>query len=132
LIGLIVGSFVVIALFQPGYALLADGVDPKTAFKRSVDAVKQDWLAATGLAFVMYLILFFSGLCLIGGLVTLPMVAIMTSLAYRDMIGMPTVQQDVPILAPVGSWPPSPRSGEPPSGGNQQEEIPAPLDKKEE
>lgn len=75
--------------------------------------MKAHWLPATGFVFVMVLLVYVSELpCFIGLLATIPMVFLVTALAYRDMAGMPNVLP-LPALyhlpAAPGVWPPAPR-----------------------
>lgn len=99
-------------LLLPAFALMADGVRLFPALRRSVRAMKGSWLPATGFVFVMGLLVYASELpCLIGLLATVPMIFLVTALAYRDMAGMPDVLPPpsafYPAAAP-GVWPPPP------------------------
>jgi uncharacterized membrane protein len=105
---------------MPVYALLADGVDFRSALSRSVNGVGQDWLQA-GLFVLVFTLLFLVSLIPLGlgQLVTLPMSVIIGSLVYRDMIGMPGTGPEEGsggIEGPDGSaraqavWPPKPGS----------------------
>lgn len=100
-------------LLLPLFALIADGVPIFHALRRSIQAMKAHWLPATGFVFVMVLLVYVSELpCFIGLLATIPMVFLVTALAYRDMAGMPNVLP-LPALyhlpAAPGVWPPAPR-----------------------
>ena len=106
-IALIVGCLVVTGLFYPGLAVLADGVGFADAFSKSFNAMKNNWLTAAGFVFVFGLLYMLSAVCCIGIFVTLPMMCITTSLAYRDMIGMPGASVE-PVPAAPGVWPPPP------------------------
>ncbi|HEX5323092.1 MAG TPA: hypothetical protein VFW40_04845 [Capsulimonadaceae bacterium] len=119
------GIFVVFALFWPAFALIADGVGFGDAFTRSFEGMKQDWLTAALYVIVFGLIVLLSCLAFgLGTLITVPMVYLSTSLAYRDMIGMPgspgggypVAGGYYPGQAVPGSWPPPP--GQIPPGPN--------------
>lgn len=78
------------ALLLPGYALVASGEPVGSAISRSMSAMLND--RYTGMAFVFGLgaIIALSSLVFgAGELVTLPMFALISALAYRDMIGLP-------------------------------------------
>ncbi len=111
-VGLIFGGFVVFAFSLPMFALLADGNGFRTAVSKSVTAIKQDWLRATGFAIVLTLLLVAGYLaCCVGLLAVVPLVYLTSSLIYRDMIGMPTSGDVIEYAAPQsneGSWPPAP------------------------
>jgi uncharacterized membrane protein len=114
LLALIVGCAVTYGLLFPGFAMVADGEKPTIAFKKSLAAMKGDWLTGALFIFVLFLLLFVSELpCLLGLLATLPMFHICSALAYRDMVGMEGIH--VPdygyqlYQTPVaGTWPPPP------------------------
>lgn len=100
-------------LLLPLFALMADGVPLFPALRRSVQAMKAQWLPAAGFVFVLGLLVYVSELpCFIGLLATVPMVFLVTALAYRDLAGMPNVLPPPapyhPVAAP-GVWPPAPR-----------------------
>lgn len=112
-----IGVWVAAGFLLPGQAMVADGKRPLDAIAESVDAMKRDWVNAAGFAFVFSMILFISMLpCLTGLLVTIPMVYIISALAYRDMVGMTGLRS--PVVAPDnfeqqghGVWPPPPNLG---------------------
>lgn len=118
-IAICVGALVVMALLLPAPAMIADGESPTGALSRSLDAMKQDWLTATGFIFVFLLLLLVSIIpCGLGIFVTIPMLHIISALAYRDMAGMPNVPGRVGPeygTAPTGVWPPPP-TNDPRSG----------------
>jgi len=101
-------------LLLPAFALMADGVRVFPALRRSVRAMKGSWLPATGFVVVMGLLVYASEIpCLLGLLATIPMVFLVTALAYRDMAGMPDVHPPpAPFHPPaaVGVWPPAPNA----------------------
>ncbi len=110
---LCVGVFFALALLLPGYALVADGADASSALSRSITAMKQDLLSGAGFVFVMGLVLLVSIVpCGLGLFVMVPMLHIVSALAYRDMIGMPgsTVSASGPDygMAQPGVWPAPP------------------------
>lgn len=111
-VALCVGLFVVMGLLLPAQALVADGESAAGALSRSIDAMKQDWLSATGFMFVYVLLMLASALpCFLGLFVTAPMLHVISALAYRDMIGMPGVTvagQPAYGQAQPGVWPPPP------------------------
>lgn len=81
-----------IALTLPCSALVVAGVGPVEALQRSVAAMKTDWLNAVGVVLLFLLITVLSAIpCGLGLLVTYPMANLLTSLACRDMIGLPAV-----------------------------------------
>ena len=107
------GSALVLpALLLPACALMADGVRLFPALRRSVQAMKSHWLPAAGFVFVLGLLFYASYFaCLIGMLVTTPMIFLVTALTYRDLAGMPDVlPPSAPYYAPAapGVWPPPP------------------------
>lgn len=100
------------ALLLPAFALMADGVPVFAALRRSVRAMKGNWLPATGFVFVLGLLVYASEIpCGLGLLATIPMIFLVTALAYRDMAGMPDVlPPPSPNYSPAapGVWPPPP------------------------
>ena len=132
-----IGMFAVYGLLMPGYAMVADGESGTNAISRSLDGMKADWLNASMFAFVFYLILLFGSLltCFLGAFIFYPMMFIISALAYRDMIGMPSsggpgIYSGVSGAAPwqqygqpgygqqaPGVWPPAPSAGQPPQYG---------------
>lgn len=124
---------VVPALLLPAFALMADGVPVFAALRRSVRAMKGNWLPATGFIFVLGLLVYASEIpCGLGLLATIPMVFLTTALAYRDLAGMPDVlpppSPSYPPAAP-GVWPPPPSQaspyGQPPPPYGQSAPPPA-------
>jgi hypothetical protein len=119
-----VGALPVYALLFPGFALIADGAGFSEAFTRAFEGMKQDWLRASLYVFVFGLIILVSFIPLgLGLLITTPMIYLSTSLAYRDMIGMPGPPGGNSGLnstqGPPGAWPPAPNSLDPtPSSGS--------------
>jgi uncharacterized membrane protein len=112
------GIFIVMGLLLPGAALVADGESASNAVARSLDAMKQDWLTAALFSFVILLLMVVSVIpCGLGLFVTIPMLHIVSALAYRDMIGMPNTGADgygydgpqPAAPPPAGVWPPPPR-----------------------
>ena len=105
-------SVVLPALLLPAFALMADGVRVFPALRRSVRAMKAHWLPAAGFVFVLGLLVYASEIpCGLGLLVTIPMVFLMTALAYRDLAGMPDIlPPPAPYYSPAapGVWPPPP------------------------
>lgn len=118
LLCLIVGMFVVMALFWPGYALVADGVSIGDALSRSYNGMKRDWLMAILFGIVFGLVQLFGTVftCGLGAFALIPMMYLCTSLAYRDMIGMPEAPAgEYPVGYPTGPaqpgvWPPAPET----------------------
>lgn len=99
-------------LLLPAFALMADGVTVFAALRRSVRAMKGNWLGAAGFVFVLGLLVYVSEIpCGLGLLATIPMIFLTTALAYRDLAGMPDVlpppSPDYSPAAP-GVWPPPP------------------------
>ena len=103
---------VVTGLLLPAFALMADGVPVFAALRRSVRAMKGQWLPAAGFVFVLGLLVYVSEIpCFIGLLATIPMIFLTTALAYRDLAGMPNVlPPPAPYYPPAapGVWPPPP------------------------
>ena len=111
-IGCIVGSLFVAALFIPGVGAVADGKSAGEAIKESYAAVKGDIFSAVGFVIVFSLLLVPSYvLCGIGLFVTFPMLTITFALAYRDMIGWSMPPGYSPYTQQPGAWPPPPNSG---------------------
>ncbi|MGI4789203.1 MAG: hypothetical protein ACRYFS_10185 [Janthinobacterium lividum] len=110
-------------MLLPSFALIADGDGVITAIKRSFRAMKTSWPAAAGFVFVMGLLVYVSEIpCGIGLLATIPMVFLITALAYRDMLGMPNMVAPVmPGYAQAGEgvWPPAPGAWPPPPQAQQ-------------
>lgn len=117
----LLGGLVLIGLLSPGFALVADGEGVFVAIRRSIQAMRAQWLAAAGLVFVIGILVFLSELpCGLGLLVTLPMCFLISALAYRDMIGMPGRLFPPPPSYGVeqpGVWPPPPGLVPPPTWG---------------
>lgn len=112
-VGLCIGAFVAIAFMMPLYALTADGESVLSAFGRSFDGMKRDWITATGFVFVWFLIYIVSAIpCYLGLLATIPMTVILGAIAYRDMVGMPGA---LPPNA-MGYFPGVPSYGQPQAG----------------
>lgn len=117
------------ALLFPTTALIADGVPLGSAVSRSINGMKQDVWNAIGFLFGMGLLViasFFA--CGLGEFVALPMTYLVAALAYRDMIGMPGVNQAAPAYgaAAPGVWPPAPSAPPPPpQWGNPADAPPA-------
>jgi hypothetical protein len=111
-------AFIVAGLFLPLFAIAADGADIGDAISRSVDAMKADiWMAAL-FVFVMGLIYLVSLIpCFLGALVTIPMMWLISALAYRDMVGFSGGAPSGPYYGQgqAGVWPPPPGSPQPPS-----------------
>ena len=110
-------GFLVAGLLFPGAALIADGESVGNAVSRSWNAMKQDLWNAAGFVLVMGLLTFASLFaCGLGEFVTIPMFYLTAALAYRDMIGMPGVNQATPAYgaAAPGVWPPAPSAAPPP------------------
>ena len=104
-------------LLFPGPALVADGESVGNALSRSFNAMKQDMWNAAGFTFVMGLLVLASVFaCGLGEFVTIPMFYLVAALAYRDMIGMPGVNQAAPAYGAAGPgvWPPAPSAAPPP------------------
>ena len=81
---------VLMGLFWPAAALIADGDGLRRAFARSWQAMKSQWQMAILFMLVMTVIVSLSGLlCGLSVFVAIPMLVIIASLMYRDMIGMP-------------------------------------------
>ena len=103
---------VVTGLLLPAFALMADGVVVFEALRRSVRAMKGQWLPAAGFIFVLGLLIYASEIpCGLGLLATIPMIFLTTALAYRDLAGMPDVlPPPAPYYPPPapGVWPPPP------------------------
>lgn len=122
LIFCLVPGFLISGLLFPAYALIADGDGVFDAISRSVDGMKKDLWNAAGFIFVMGLLVLVSYLALcLGEFVTMPMLWIVSVLAYRDMIGMPQRPSAYASASPgayVGSqpgvWPPPPGATPPP------------------
>lgn len=111
---------VLCGLLLPAFALMADGVGVFPALRRSIEAMKAQWLPATGFVFVLGLLIYASEIpCGLGLLATIPMAFLISALAYRDLAGMPNVIPP-PALAfeppRPGVWPPPPNAEMPPGG----------------
>ena len=111
-------SLVTYGLLLPVFSLMADGDSVWTALRRSVKAMKGQWLPATGFVFILGLLVYASYmLCGVGLLATVPMVFLICALAYRDLVGMPNMVPFVPPGRPnygppeAGVWPPPPVQG---------------------
>jgi len=83
--------------------------------------MKSQWLPATGLVFVLILLVYASEMaCFVGLLATIPMVFLICALAYRDLVGMPDLVPPAPPAWSVprppqeGVWPPPPGAFTPP------------------
>ena len=116
-LALCIGDFVVAAFFLPVAALVVDGRTAGQALSESVAGMKKDWLSAVLFVFVFTLLIIASLIpCALGLFVTIPMLHLVTALAYRDMIGMPGVNQAAPAYgaAAPGVWPPAPSAAPPP------------------
>ena len=105
-------------LLLPVFSLMADGIGVITALRRSVKAMKGQWLPATGFVFILGLLVYASYVvCGVGLLATVPMVFLICALAYRDLVGMPNMVPFVPPGRPdygppeAGVWPPPPVQG---------------------
>lgn len=118
IIAVCVGLFVVMAFLLPAPALIADGESATGAFSRSIEAMKQDWLSASGFVFVYVLLMLASLIpCGFGLFVTIPMLHVISALSYRDMVGMPGLpdaSQSGYGAAQPGVWPPPPDAPPPP------------------
>jgi hypothetical protein len=124
---LCIGLFVVLGLLLPVYALVADGESAFSAVPRSMQAMSSNWLSAAGFTFVLTLLIIASAIpCGLGLFVTFPMMFVIMTLAYRDMIGFeggvagtyygqPNYGQTAP-----GAWPPAPGQPQPPFGQQPQ------------
>lgn len=139
------GLIVLLGFFWPAAAMIADGENVFTALGRSWGAMKKSWLPSSLLALVVAIVTWVSAIpCFLGLFVTLPMCVLISSLMYRDMVGMPQGSPpgmpgyygQPPYLgagyygqrpADPGIWPPPPGqlptpppqdSGNPPPGGN--------------
>ena len=85
-------ALVFTGLTLPCAALAAEGIGPVSALQRSIAAMKNDWLNATGVVILFLLIMLLSAVpCGLGLLITYPMANLLVSLACRDMIGLPSV-----------------------------------------
>lgn len=109
---------VISGLLLPAYALMADGESLFVAIRRSVKAMKVQWLPAAGFIIVLGLLVYISELpCGLGLLATLPMFYLCCALAYRDLVGMPNMNFPAPGYPPTyppstpGVWPPPPGAG---------------------
>jgi hypothetical protein len=106
-----VGSSWTFMMVEPGFAILADDGSVPDAFKRSIQGMQSDGFNAGlfGLLWALLTVLSWIPFFL-GAFVTAPMGYIITSLIYRDMIGMPNVSFAVPEkqIADGSSWPPAP------------------------
>lgn len=133
MLALCIGLFVVMGLLLPAYALVADGENAGAAFAKSIQGMSSGWLQATGLTFVLSLIVLASCIpCGLGLFVTVPMMSVIGALAYRDMIGFPDGGGAYGYAQPgygqpgygqpyygqqaPGSWPPPPGQPQPPYG----------------
>ena len=94
---LIVPGLLVVSLMIPAYAMIGDGVGFSEAISRSIDGMKRDMWNGVAFMFVMGLILLVSAIpCGLGLFVTYPMFWLVSALAYRDMVGMPSLGQAAP------------------------------------
>lgn len=88
---LLIGLFLA-GLLLPAYAMIADGYSIPKAIGKSMSAMfTERWIAAA-LVFVVWIILGVLSLTLIGIIVTMPMLCLISALAYRDMIGLRRLQ----------------------------------------
>ena len=122
----LVPGFLVSGLLFPAYAMIAEGDGVMDAISRSVDGMKKDLWNAAGFIFVMGLLVAVSYLAFcLGEFVTIPMLWLVSVLAYRDMIGMPQrpgAYAGAPGAAPYGApgvWPPPPSAAPPPPSFGQ-------------
>jgi hypothetical protein len=84
---------ILFGLFWPAAALIADGEPLLAALGKSWNAMKGSWLLASVFMLVFFIILGVTApFCLLPLLATIPMFMIISTLMYRDMIGMPPGQ----------------------------------------
>jgi uncharacterized membrane protein len=101
-----VGSLFVLGIALPGPAMIVDGQPVTTAVARGHAAMDNSWLQPV-FVFAEVLAVVMSAMpCGLGLLVSLPMIYIVSSLAYRDQIGLPHVAG--PSDDPGEVWPPAP------------------------
>jgi len=112
-IALGLGLFVAMGLMMPGFALVASGESAGRAFVQSVAAMKRDWFRASLFCLV------FTLLALVGSAITLglglfvfvPMMYIVSALAYRDCIvnaAKPGIELEHLTAQAHEIWPPAP------------------------
>jgi len=111
LIGSLISLLVAVWLL-PGYALVADGIGAWTAAIRSVKGMGRYTFIGLLFFIVFSIIMVLSCIpCGLGLLATAPMLFIISSLCYRDVVGMPMLDAPVDTLqytAVPGAWPPPP------------------------
>jgi hypothetical protein len=114
---LVLPFFVVMGMLFPAYAMVADGVSISDAMNRSFSAMAKEWFMVGLLMFTVMLIMLLGCIpCFLGLFLTMPMWVIMSSLMYRDMVGMPAGpgQDGMMYGTPQpGSWPPPPSATNP-------------------
>ena len=80
----------VAALLIPSFALVASGENLIESIRRSIDASKSDRVNGKVVAFSLGLLLLLGYVTLgLGMLIALPIVLLVSALAYRDLIGLP-------------------------------------------
>lgn len=107
---------VLLALFWPGAAMIADGDSARNALDKSWNAMKGSWLISAVFMLVLGILVMISSIpCGLGLLATIPMAVIISSLMYRDMAGMPNSEPPVAPYYPTpppapGVWPSPPQN----------------------
>lgn len=113
------GLFVAFGLVLLAFASIADGERGGRAFLRSVSAMKTDWLRAS-LFCLLITLLAALGIALTFGaglFVVVPMIYIISALAYRDCIcavSTAPADQGQTVRQTDGVWPPPPTIFQPP------------------
>jgi uncharacterized membrane protein len=87
-------NIVVYVLAASGYAMVADGAPAIEALRRSIGATSPNLIMGIVFYLAFSVVLAVSAIpCLLGLTVTTPMITIIFSLAYRDLIGMRSADQ---------------------------------------
>jgi hypothetical protein len=127
-------GLVVYGLFLPAFALAADGESIGGSFSKSFEGMKTEWLMSALFVLVLGLVYIFGTVltCGLGFFVTIPMIFICSSLAYRDMVGMPGAPTAMDggmagyagYAQQAGIWPPAPGQQQPPANPYAPQQAP--------
>lgn len=124
----LIALFAYYTLILPTLAMVADRKGVFAAIGLSVAGMAKDIGRGALVVFVLGLLLFISAIpCGLGLFVTLPMLCLISAIAYRDMVGIDGMVASVtPVYgAPqTGVWPPPPGQAPPPAWGQTQGQTP--------